>query len=235
MTKILFICHGNICRSPTAEFILKDMVKKAGLEKDFYIESAATTYEEIGNPVYPPTKKLLEAHGIDCSGKLARHMTKADYDNFDLIIYMDEENRSDLYRYYRGDPDGKLRNLMDYAGKIGVEVYDPWYSRNFQRAWDDIEEGCRALLESLTDDTVTIDLSSCMSKAELYAVLRREMRWQEWYGDNLDSLWDILTGLPHRGKSFIIIPPAENAPENVRKYASLIEEVFDEANALRKR
>ena len=234
MTKILFICHGNICRSPTAEFILKDMVRKAGLEKEFFIDSAATTYEEIGNPVYPPTKKLLEAHGIDCSGKLARHMTKADYDNFDLIIYMDEENRSDLYRYYRGDPDGKLRNLMDYAGKIGEEVYDPWYSRNFQRAWDDIEEGCRALLDSLTDDTVTLDFSSCMSKAELYAVLRREMNWQEWYGENLDALWDILTGLPHRGKSFIIIPPAENAPENVRKYASLIEEVFDEANGLKK-
>ena len=233
MTKILFICHGNICRSPTAEFLLKDMIKKAGLEKEFAVASAATTYEEIGNPVYPPAKKLLDAHGIDCSGKTARHITREDYENFDLIIYMDEENRNDLRRYYNGDPDGKLHNLLDYAGRTGEEVYDPWYTRNFQRAWDNIEEGCRALLESLTDDTLTLDFSVCTSREELYGVLRREMQWQDWYGENLDALWDVLTGLPHRGKSFMIVPPAESAPEDVRKYASLIEGVFEEAEVLK--
>ena len=232
MRNILFICHGNICRSPTAEFIFKDMVNKAGLAREFHIESAATTYEEIGNPVYPPAKKLLDAHGIDCGGKTARHITKNDYDTFDLIIYMDEENRVDLLRFTRDDPDGKLHNLLDYAGRIGEEVYDPWYSRNFQRAWDDIEAGCRGLLDWLNAEDVTLDFSKCRSREELYAVLRREMLWKKYYGENLDALWDILTGLPHRGERFTIIPP-ENADESVRDYAQRMEDVFHEAGALK--
>ena len=230
MTNILFICHGNICRSPTAEFILKEMVKKAGLERNFHIESAATTYEEIGNPVYPPAKKLLEAHGIDCSGKTARHMTKNDYDTFDLVIYMDGENRDDLRRFTCGDPEEKLHNLLDYAGRIGEEVYDPWYSRNFQRAWDDIEAGCRGLLDWLCKEDVTLDFSLCRSREELYAVLRREMLWKKFYGENLDALWDVLTGLPHRGTRFSIIPP-ENCGESVKNYARRMEAVFREAGA----
>ena len=149
MMKVLFVCHGNICRSPTAEFVMKDMVKKAGLEQSFEIASAATDRDELGNPVYPPSRKMLAAHGIDCSGKTARLLTREDYDKWDLIIGMDEENSYRMRRIFGGDPEGKLRNMMAYAGRPNEPVADPWYTRDFQRAWDDINAACRGLLEQL--------------------------------------------------------------------------------------
>lgn len=233
MTRILFVCYGNICRSPVAEFILRDMLEKAGLENDYYVSSAATSDEEIGNGVYPPMKKLLTDHGIDCSGKRARRITRDDYGRYDLMIYMDEGNRRSLNYLFGNDPDGKFRNLSDYAGKTGAEISDPWYTRQFQTAWDEIYAGCKGLLRTLTEDeTVTIDFSACLSRKELYAELRSKMQWQEWYGENLDSLWDILTGLPHRGKKFVIVPPSADASEDIKNYAALIESVFEEADAL---
>lgn len=155
MIKILFICHGNICRSPMAEFVLKAMVKKKGLENEFHIESAATSSEEIwggrGNPVYPPARKKLLEHGIDPAGKEARKTNRDDYDRFDYIIGMDEENLWSMNRIYKGDPDGKISLLLDYAGRTGQEVADPWYTGNFDATWSDVEEGCRALLDHLLE------------------------------------------------------------------------------------
>ena len=236
MTKILFICYGNICRSPAAEYILRDMLEKAGMENEVCVSSAATSGEEIGSGVYPPMKKLLSAHGIDCSGKRARRITADDYDKYDLIIYMDALNRRTLNNFFHGDPQGKLRNLLDYAGRPGEEIDDPWYTRQFEKAWDEIYAGCEGLLKSLMSgkntETVTVDFSGCGSRDELYAELRRSMEWEAWYGETLDSLWDILTGLPHRGEKFIIIPPSESAPDDVKKYAESIRSVFEEADAL---
>ena len=149
MVKILFVCHGNICRSPMAEFVLKDMVKKAGREREFIIASAATSSEELGNPVYPPVRKLLTAHGIDCAGKTARQLRRDDYDRWDLIIGMDEENMFNMRRLFGGDRDGKLHNMMDYAGRPGAAVADPWYTRDFERTWRDVSAACEGLLESI--------------------------------------------------------------------------------------
>ncbi|MDO5702203.1 MAG: low molecular weight protein-tyrosine-phosphatase [Lachnospiraceae bacterium] len=145
MIKILFICHGNICRSPMAEFVLKDKVMKRGIAQHFHIESAATTCEEIGNPVYPPARKKLAEHGIRCDGKTARRMRKSDYGEFDYIIGMDDENRYDMKRITGGDPEGKISCLMDYTDRPR-EVADPWYTRNFDATWDDVNEGCDAFL-----------------------------------------------------------------------------------------
>ena len=158
MTKILFICHGNICRSPIAEFIMKKMVAEAGFclaenaegSGDFFIASAATSTEELGNPVYPPARKILAEHGIDCSGKYARQMNRKDYEKFDLLIGMDFANIRNMTRICGGDPEGKIKLLLDYARRHD-EVADPWYTRNFQATWDDVTQGCRALLESLTE------------------------------------------------------------------------------------
>ena len=149
MVKILFVCHGNICRSPMAEFVLKDMVKKAGRERAFTIASAATSSEELGNPVYPPVRRLLTAHGIDCAGKTARQLRRDDYDRWDLIIGMDGENMLNMRRLFGGDRDGKLRNMMDYAGRPGTAVADPWYTRDFERTWRDISAACEGLLKSM--------------------------------------------------------------------------------------
>ena len=149
MVKILFACHGNICRSPMAEFVMKKLVKEAGLEEDFYIESAACTREELGNPVYPPARRKLAEHGIDCTGKTARLLTRGDYARFDLWIGMDAENLWDMRRICGGDPEKKLHLLMEYAGRPGTEVADPWYTRDFDATWRDVEDGCRGLLESL--------------------------------------------------------------------------------------
>ena len=149
MVKILFACHGNICRSPMAEFVMKKLVKEAGLEEDFYIESAACTREELGNPVYPPARRKLAEHGIDCTGKTARLLTRGDYARFDLWIGMDAENLWDMRRICGGDPEKKLHLLMEYAGRPGTEVADPWYTRDFDATWCDVEDGCRGLLESL--------------------------------------------------------------------------------------
>ena len=148
MIKILFICHGNICRSPMAEFVMKDLVKQAGMEEKFFIASAATSTEEIGNPVYPPARRKLAEHGIGCAGKTARQMTRADYQAYDLLIGMDHANLRNMTRICGGDPEGKLRLLLDYTDRPG-EVADPWYTGNFEQTWQDVTAGCRGLLESL--------------------------------------------------------------------------------------
>ncbi len=146
MTRILFVCHGNICRSPMAEFVMKDIVAREGLSGGFYIASAATSTEELGNGVYPPVRRLLAARGIDCSGKTARQLTRADYDSFDLLVGMDKANIRNMRRICGGDGEGKIRLLLSFAGRE-AEVADPWYTRDFEAAERDIDEGCRALLE----------------------------------------------------------------------------------------
>ena len=152
MTKVLFICHGNICRSPMAEFIMKDMVKKAGLEKDFQIASAATSTEEIGRPVYPPARRKLAEHGIRCDGHSARQLRNEDYDRFNLLIGMDKANLRNMYRICGGDFDGKIHLLMEYAGDPEAEVADPWYTNDFEATWQDVLEGCTGLLKWLKSE-----------------------------------------------------------------------------------
>lgn len=149
MIKILFVCHGNICRSPMAEFVMKDLVEKAGLAGGFVIDSAATSTEEIGNPVYPPARRKLAEHGIGCAGHAARQMQRADYSRYDLLIGMDQENLYNMRRICGGDPEGKIRLLLDYTARPG-SVADPWYTGDFERTWQDVLEGCRALLARLT-------------------------------------------------------------------------------------
>ena len=149
MIRVLFVCWGNICRSPMAEFIMKKLVEDAYLKDEFYISSAATSSEELGNPVYPPARKKLNEHGISCAGKTARRIVRNDYERFDLIIGMDEENIYNMRRFFGGDPEGKIHILMEYAGE-NREVSDPWYTRDFEAAWRDIYEGCTALLDHLT-------------------------------------------------------------------------------------
>ncbi len=148
MTRILFVCHGNICRSPMAEFVMKDMVQKAGLASEFSIASAATSTEEIGNPVYPPARRKLAEHGIGCAGKTARQLTRKDYASYDLLIGMDGMNIRNMQRICGGDPQGKIHRMMEYAGS-NRDVADPWYTDDFDAAWRDIEAGCRGLLEQL--------------------------------------------------------------------------------------
>ena len=148
MKKILFVCHGNICRSPMAEFVMKKLVADAGLSDKFEIESAATSTEEIGNPVYPPAKRKLAEHGIGCAGKTARQMNKGDYAKFDLLIGMDSANIRNMTRICGGDPEDKIKLLLNYAG-LNRDVADPWYTGDFDATWNDVTKGCRALLESL--------------------------------------------------------------------------------------
>ena len=149
MVKILFVCHGNICRSPMAEFVMKDLVKKAGREAEFEIASAATSTEEIGNPVYPPARRELAAHGIGCAGHAARQLRRNDYAHYDLLIGMDGANVRNMRRMCGGDPEGKIRLLLDFAGRPGQEVADPWYTGDFTATWRDVEAGCQGLLEQL--------------------------------------------------------------------------------------
>ncbi len=149
MTKILFVCHGNICRSPMAEFVMKDLTAKAGRSGDFAIASAATSTEELGNPVYPPARRKLQEHGIGCAGKTARQMRRQDYDDYDLLIGMDDANLRNMRRICGGDPDGKIHLLLDYTDRPG-SVADPWYTGDFEATWRDVVEGCQGLLESLT-------------------------------------------------------------------------------------
>ena len=227
MFNILFICHGNICRSPTAEFVMKHLVKQAGLEDQFNIASAATHTDELGEPVYPPSRKKMAENGIDCSGKYARLMRPDDYEKYDLLIGMDDENSRFMKRMYNPDNENKLKNLMDYAGKIGASVADPWYTRDFELTWQDINAGCRGLLENLTG-IITIDFSKACERKELFAELRRKMDWQDWYGENLDALSDILTGLPHKGSKFLFLMP-KNADEALCTYAEKIIREFEEA------
>ena len=146
MTRILFVCHGNICRSPMAEFAMKELVKKAGIEDQFQIASAATSAEEVGNPVYPPARRKLAEHGISCAGKTARQVRKRDYADYDLLIGMDQVNIRNLRQICGGDPDGKIHLLLEYAGDLGQEVADPWYTGDFEATWQDVLAGCRVIL-----------------------------------------------------------------------------------------
>ena len=223
--KILFVCHGNICRSPAAEFVLRSLAERAGLSGELEIASAATTTEEIGNPVYPPMRRVLEARGYDCSGKTARKIRRSEYEDWDLIIGMDEENTWDMRRLFHGDPDGRLHTLLEYVGRGDEEIPDPWYTRDFSGCLDVIEEACAGLFEALTG-IVFLDFSACADIPALYAELRHQMGWEGWYGENLDALHDILTGLPHRGTRFLITPPADDAPADVRLYVERILAVF---------
>ncbi len=152
MIKVLFVCHGNICRSPMAEFIFKDMVKARGREDDFLIRSCATSSEEIiggrGNPVYPPARRELLRHGIDSGDKRAVQLTRADYVRYDHLIAMDEQNLRMMDCILGGDPDGKIALLLSFAGEAR-SVDDPWYTGDFAAAYRDIERGCAALLNRL--------------------------------------------------------------------------------------
>lgn len=150
MIKVLFVCHGNICRSPMAEFIMKDMVKKRGLADEFYIASAATSTEEIwgdrGNPVYPPARKELAKHGLSCDGKYAVQLKREDYAKYDYLIGMDSANIRNMERMCGGDPEGKIYRLLSFAGS-SRDVADPWYTGDFKTTYNDVVEGCGALLE----------------------------------------------------------------------------------------
>lgn len=148
VVRILFVCHGNICRSPMAEFVLKNMVEQRGSSDRFHIESAATTTDEIGNPVHHGTRRILAREGISCEGKTARQITKADYDAYDVIIGMDEANMRSMERRFGGDPAGKLYKMMEFAGS-DRDVADPWYTGDFDRTFEDITDGCVGLLSWL--------------------------------------------------------------------------------------
>ena len=148
MTKILFVCLGNICRSPMAEMILRDMVRRRGLEAEFVIASAATSTEEIGNPVYPPARRRLASHGIDCGGKRAVQLCRADYDRYDWLLGMETANIRRMRAICGGDPEGKIARLLDGTPNPR-DIADPWYTGDFQSTWDDLVEGCTALLDRL--------------------------------------------------------------------------------------
>ena len=149
MIKILFVCHGNICRSPMAEFVMKDMVQKAGAADDFFIASAATSTEEIGNPVHHGTRSRLAREGISVAGKYARQMTQRDYEEYDYLIGMDHWNLRNMQRITGPDTDNKLSLLLDYTDRVGADIADPWYTGNFEETYNDIVEGCTALLRNL--------------------------------------------------------------------------------------
>ena len=175
MIKILFVCHGNICRSPMAEFVMKKLVRNLPTvlsasttltAADFEIASAATSTEEIGNPVYPPARRMLARHGIDCSGKTARQMTVADYNHYDYIVLMDQNNLRNLrwilphdiyerelaqYRDAHESRAHKISLLMNWAGKTR-DVADPWYTGDFEATWSDVNEGCSAMLQRLIEN-----------------------------------------------------------------------------------
>ena len=142
---ILFVCHGNICRSPMAEFVMKDMVDKEGLKGAFHIESAATSYEEIGNPVYPPARRKLAEHNIACDGKHARRITAADYDKFDIIVGMDDWNIKNIKQICGDDDEHKVFKLLDFA-HVRRDVADPWYTGDFEATWRDVVVGCEGIM-----------------------------------------------------------------------------------------
>lgn len=149
MKRILFICHGNICRSPMAEMIMKKLVSDARRTDEFFIESAAVSTEEIGNPIYPPAQRTLRQHGVPFTDHRARQVTRRDYDCYDLLICMDSYNIRWLNRIIpNGDPDDKVHLLMEYAGSVR-DVADPWYTGDFEATWRDCLDGCTALLNIL--------------------------------------------------------------------------------------
>lgn len=147
--KILFVCHGNICRSPMAEFVMKDLVRQMGIEQQFEIASAATSREEIGNTVYPPARRKLAEHGISCDGKTSRQITMDDYRHYDYIIAMDQNNLRNLRKMLGEDVDDKISLLMDYTSRP-ADVADPWYTGDFDATWNDVVEGCKGFITSLT-------------------------------------------------------------------------------------
>ena len=149
MIKILFVCHGNICRSAMAKYMMRQIVTDAGLEDKFYIDSAATSTEEIGKPVYPPARRKLAEHGISCEDHSARQITRSDYDRFDMIILMDQNNMRNIKHIIHDDPDSKISMMMNYTNRPG-EVADPWYTGNFDATWNDLDEGCHGLLEYIS-------------------------------------------------------------------------------------
>ena len=148
MIKVLFVCHGNICRSPMAEFMMKKLVADRGISDQFEIASAAVSREELGNPVYPPARKILASMGISCDGKYARQMTVKDYEYFDFLICMDNSNMRSMQRICGGDPENKMYRLLDFTDEPG-EVSDPWYSGDFHTTREDIDRGLEALLQKL--------------------------------------------------------------------------------------
>ena len=148
MVRILFVCHGNICRSPMAEFVMKDLVRKAGLEWKYEIASAATSSEELGNPVYPPARRKMAEHGLNCAGKTARRMIREDYAEYDLLVGMDRMNYRNMHRICGEDPEHKIHLLMDYTSRPG-EVADPWYTGDFDATYRDVMEGLNAFLQEI--------------------------------------------------------------------------------------
>ena len=150
--KIMFVCHGNICRSPMAEFVFRDMLKRRGLDRTFTVSSCATSSEEIwngvGNPVYPPARAELKLHGIDCGGKRAVQLTRDDYGKYDLFIGMDGANIRNMHRIFGSDPENKVKKLLSYAD-CDRDVADPWYTGDFKATYSDVVSGCEALLEML--------------------------------------------------------------------------------------
>lgn len=148
MKKILFVCHGNICRSPMAEFVMRDLLRREGLEMHIQVASAGTSSEELGNPIYPPAQRILRAHGIDPSGKTARQLRLVDYKEYDYLVAMEAVNLRNMKRVFSGDKENKCFRLLDLTIRPG-DITDPWYSGDFQATWDDVVEGCEALLERL--------------------------------------------------------------------------------------
>ena len=153
MLILLFFCDGIFCRSPMAVFVMKDMAAKAGAGERFVIDSAATSTEELGNPVYPPARRELAAHGVVCGPHTARQLTRADYDKYDLRSGMDSANSLYLTRSCGGDPAGKFHRLLDYTARPG-DVADPLYTGDFSTTWRDVAEGCRALLKAITSQAM---------------------------------------------------------------------------------
>ena len=150
MIKVLFLCHGNICRSPMGMFILRNLVKERGLQDQFVIDSAATSYEEIGNPIYPPAKRKLAEKGIRAEGHHARRMERSDYQKYDYLIGMEQYNIRNMMRILGADPDNKVSRLLDHA-KRPRDIDDPWYTGDFETAYRDILEGCEALLDEIME------------------------------------------------------------------------------------
>lgn len=149
MIKVLFICHGNICRSVSAQYIFDQMTEEAHLENEFCCDSAATSTEEIGNPIYPPMRQALAGHNVPIGDHTARQLKRSDYEKYDLVIGMDGENMYYIKRIFGADPDNKVHTLMEYTDSPGELIDDPWYTRDFEEAYRQIRKGCQALMEYL--------------------------------------------------------------------------------------